>query len=41
LLKDTEFIDMRDPHDWIARLRATVDLMQHEKARLAQVPQTR
>lgn len=36
LLRDTEFIDVKDPHDWIVRLRATVETMQHEKARLAQ-----
>ena len=35
MLQDTEFIDWKDPHDWIVRLRATVEMMQQEKARLA------
>jgi hypothetical protein len=28
VLKDLDFVDLKDPHDWVLRLRATVDLLQ-------------
>ena len=36
ILKDVETIEIKDPHEWITRLRATVDILQQEKGRLAQ-----
>jgi len=29
-------VEVRDPQDWVVRLRATVDVLQQEKSRLAQ-----